>query len=92
MKRTENISNFIKSLITNETPVDDVQKYQDMINELDSIDNEIESTHSELVKCKDKIVDLVNTQGTSKPPMDNLGDKTPRSLEEIGESVINGGK
>ena len=92
MKRTENISNFIKSLITNETPVDDVQKYQDMLNELDSIDNEIESTHTELVKCKDKIVDLVNTQGSSKPPVDNVGTPNPRSLLEIGQSVINGGK
>ena len=92
MKRTENISNFIKSLITNETPVDDVQKYQEMLNELDSIDNEIESTHTELVKCKDKIVDLVNTQGSSKPPVDNVGTPNPRSLLEIGQSVINGGK
>lgn len=91
MGRTESISNFIKSLITNETPVDDVQKYQDMLTELNSIDNEIESTQTELVKCKDKIVELVNTQGTSKPPMDSIGDKTPRSLEEIGQSVINGG-
>ena len=92
MKRTENISNFIKSLITNETPMDDVQKYQDMLDELDSIDNEIESTHTELVKCKDKIVDLVNTQGSSKPPVDNVGTPNPRSLLEIGQSVINGGK
>ena len=91
MGRTESISNFIKSLITNETPIDDVQKYQNMLNELNSIDSEIESTQTELVKCKDKIVELVNTQGTSKPPIDNLGDKTPRTLEEIGQSVINGG-
>lgn len=92
MKRTETIQAFIKSLITNETPVDDVNKYQEMVKELSTIDDEIESTNHELNKCKDKIVELVNSQGDATPPKEPNGNQTPRSLEEIAQSVINGGK
>ena len=91
MKSIENVKNFLKGLITSETSTDDVQKYQGLISEIEEVEQEQKSTSDELAKCKDTIVSLVNHQGSAKPPKDDVNTQ-PRSLEEIAQSVINGGK
>lgn len=89
---TGKVKDFIKGLITSEMESSELQKYQDMITELDSIDNDEARIQKELTDCKDQIVKLVKSQGSANPPKEQIGEPTPRSLEEIASSVINGGK
>lgn len=88
---TNKVREFLKSKITSEMSTDEINSYQKMIEELDSIDNEDEKASQELTKCKDTIVTLVNKQGNANPPKDETGQQAPRSLEEIAQSVVNGG-
>lgn len=88
---TDKVRNFLKGKINDQMSAEELQDYQSMLEELDNIDNESKATHEELAKCKDQIVTLVRTQGTATPPADDPEPK-PRSLQEIANSVINGGK
>ena len=44
---------------------------------------------AEISSCKDQIVSLVKSQGTSEVPKE---EKKPRTLEEIANDTLNGGK
>lgn len=92
MKNTNNVINFFKGLISSDTTTaKDVAKYQGFIKELEEVDQESLKKDEDISNYKDKIVSLVNHQGSATPPKDDAGN-TPRSLEEIAQSVINGGK
>lgn len=92
MKNTNNVINFFKGLISSDTTTaEDVEKYQGFIKELEEVDQESLKKDEDISNYKDKIVSLVNHQGSANPPKDDVGN-TPRSLEEIAQSVINGGK
>lgn len=89
---TGKLRDFIKGLMTNEMETSELQKCQEMLGELDSIDSNEEQYKQDLTDCKDQIVKLVKSQGTSNTPKDEIGEPQPRSLEDIAKSVINGGK
>ncbi len=91
-EKISNVREFIKGLITTEMSNEDIEKHQKMLNELDDIEKEEESYKKEISECKDKIVSLIKTEGSSNPPKEDGGNQQPRSLEEIAKSISNGGK
>ena len=92
-EKVELIKEFLKNHITSDMDTETIKSYNDMIEQADAILDEHNDLEKELVSAKDTIVKLVKTQGNSNPPSDPTPqEKQPRGLEEIAESISNGGK
>ncbi len=87
-EKTGSIREFIKGLINPDMSKEQIDQYEGMVKQLDEIDQEDESKDKEIRDCKDKIVSLIKTEGSSNPPED--GEKKPRSLEEIAKATLGG--
>ena len=87
-QKTGDVRNFIKGLINPDMSKEQIDQYEQAVKQLDEIDQEDEAKDKEIRECKDKIVSLIKTEGSSNPPED--GDKKPRSLEEIAKATIGG--
>lgn len=87
-QKTGDIRNFIKGLINPDMSKEQIDQYEQAVKQLDEIDQEDEAKDKEIRECKDKIVSLIKTEGSSNPPED--GDKKPRSLEEIAKATLGG--
>lgn len=87
-EKTGSIREFIKGLINPDMSKEQIDQYEGMVKQLDEIDREDESKDKEIRDCKDKIVSLIKTEGSSNPPED--GEKKPRSLEEIAKATLGG--
>ena len=80
---------YFQNLTTKEMSAEELQKHQDMLKEFDEIDKEADQKDAEISSCKDQIVSLVKSQGTSEVPKE---ERKPRTLEEIANDTLNGGK
>ena len=86
--RTARIREYLQSITTKDMSADDLKVHQSMIAELDEVDKEDDSNLKEISDCKDQIVSLVKSQGSSNPPKDEP--QKARSLEEIASAMIGG--
>ena len=92
-EKVEKIKEFLKGLINTDMDTETINKYNEIIGQVDAILDEHNGLEKELVSAKDTIVNLVKTQGNSNPPQDPTPqEKQPRGLEEIAQSISNGGK
>lgn len=87
-EKTGSIREFIKGLINSDMSKEQIDKHEQAVKMLDEIDQEDESKDKEIRDCKDKIVSLIKTEGSSNPPEDS--EKKPRSLEEIAKATLGG--
>lgn len=87
-EKTGNVRDFIKGLINSDMSKEQIDKHEQAVKMLDEIDQEDEAKDKEIRECKDKIVSLIKTEGSSNPPED--GEKKPRSLEEIAKATLGG--
>lgn len=86
--RTKVLREYLQSITTKDMSAEQLEKHQSMINELDEVDKEDDLNLKEISDCKDQIVSLVKSQGSSNPPKDEP--QKPRSLEEIAQATIGG--
>jgi len=89
---TQNLREFITSQIKSDMEKSEIDKYQEILKELDTINSEDDARDKELVECKEVIIKQVKTSGSKDEPKEQESEKEPRSLEEIAQSIENGGK
>lgn len=85
---TAALRNYLQGITTKDWSSEQLQVHQEMIAKLDEIDTEDNKNLKEISDCKDQIVSLVKSQGSSNPPKE---EEKPRTLEEIA-NAIKGGK
>lgn len=87
---TSQLRDYIKGIINQDMTAEEISKHEGMLKKLDEIEQESDSQENEIRSCKDKIVSLIKTDGSSNPPREDGGTKTPRSFEEIANDMFGG--
>lgn len=87
---TSSLREYIKGIISPDMSKEELDKHEGMLKKLDEIDQENDSQENEIKSCKDKIVSLIRTEGSSNPPREDGGTKTPRTFEEIAQDMFGG--
>lgn len=91
-EKTESLRTFLKGQIKEDMSADELEEYNKQIAGLDELDVEYEKSESEVAKFKDKIVNMVLTQGNDKAPEDEHDGSKPMSMEEAVRQATKGGK
>lgn len=89
--RVSKLKDYFQGLMSKEMSTEELEKHQEMLAEFDEIDKESDQQLEEISSAKDQIVKLVKSQGSSDKPKEEKEQK-PRTLEEIAQDTINGGK
>ena len=86
---TSDIRAYLQEITTKDMTAEQLEKHNRMISRLDEADKEEDAYAKEISDCKDIIVGKIKSQGSAVPPQE---EKKPRSLEEIAQDILNGGK
>ena len=87
---TKAVKEFISGLLKPDMSKEEIDSYNKIISRLDSIDEEDTARDSELIECKEVIINQVKNQGSNEKPHGNDEPRKPRSLEEIATEEIGG--
>lgn len=87
------LKGYLSGLITEDMNVEQINEINAHINKCDEALDEYKKTDDELLSAKETIIKIVKNSGSSEVPQDSSEvSKAPRSLEEIANSIKNGGK
>ena len=87
-EKIESLKGKFDSSLTKDSTPEEIKEVEARKQELDAIEQE----YDKIVKEKQEVTELYiqsqKNQGSKTLPEDDGNDKTPRSLEEIGQSII----
>ena len=86
------IRQYLKDMTSADMSSEQLERHNSIIKMLDDNDAEEDKLITEINKGKNTIVSLIQSQGSAVAPQNPSGEPTPRSLEEIAQSIVNGGK
>ena len=81
-EKTEALKKFISAKMKEDMSSDEIEEFQNQLKSIDELEKEFSTSEDERAKLKNKIVDMVLTQGDDEPPSDDHDGSKPMTMEE----------
>ena len=91
-EKTDGLRKFLKGLVKEDMSPEQLEEFNTHIAELDDLDQDYNKSEDERAKFKEKIVNMVMTQGDDRTPEDEHDGSKPMSIEEAVAQATKGGK
>ena len=82
-EQLDSIRSKIKAKIKPESSKEELDEYNGLLGDLDTIETDYNSLSQENAKFKDKIVNMVLNEGDDKTPPDDSSGSKPKSMEQF---------
>ena len=82
-EQLDSLRSKIKAKIKPESSQEELNEYNGLLGDLDTIETEYNSLSQENAKFKDKIVNMVLNEGDDKTPPDDSSGSKPKSMEQF---------
>ena len=87
-EKIESLKGKFDSSLTKDSTPEEIKEVEARKQELDAIEQEYEKIVKEKQEVTELYIQSQKNQGSKSLPEDEDKEKTPRSLEEIGQSII----
>ena len=91
-EKTDGLRQFLKGLVKEDMTPEQLEEFNTHIAEIEELDQDYDKSENERAKYKEKIVNMVMTQGDDRTPSDEHDGSKPMSMEEAVKEATKGGK
>ena len=93
-EKTESLRKFLKGLMKEDMSPEQLEEFNQHIAGINELDQDYDKSETDRVKYRDKIVNMVMTEGSDRTPADEHDGSKPMSIDEAVAQVMEkeGGK
>ena len=92
-EKTESLRKFLKGLMKEDMSPEELEEFNKHIAGINELDQDYDKSETDRVKYRDKIVNMVMTEGSDRTPADEHDGSKPMSIDEaVAQVMEKGGK